>query len=79
MSMNDAEMAKAGFLRQRRAGIGAITAAMPVALLLLASNRLSGAAAGGHGQPRRQDALYAEMLLSRSSVLPRHGRGGRGA
>ena len=34
MSMNDAEMAKAGFLRQRLAGIGAITAAMPVALLL---------------------------------------------
>ena len=31
---DDAEMAKAGFLRQRLAGIGAITAAMPVALLL---------------------------------------------
>jgi len=34
MSMNDAEMARAGFIRQRRAGIAAITAAMPVALLL---------------------------------------------
>ena len=34
MSMNDAEMARAGFIRQRRAGLAAITAAMPVALLL---------------------------------------------
>ena len=34
MSMNDVEMARAGFIRQRRAGIAAITAAMPVALLL---------------------------------------------
>jgi hypothetical protein len=34
MSMNAAEMARAGFKRQRCAGIAAITAAMPVALLL---------------------------------------------
>jgi len=34
MSMNDAEMARAGFIRQRRAGMAAIAAAMPVALLL---------------------------------------------
>jgi hypothetical protein len=34
MSTNDAEMARAGFISQRRAGMAAIAAAMPVALLL---------------------------------------------
>jgi hypothetical protein len=34
MSMNDADSASAGYIRQRRAGMAAIAAAMPVALLL---------------------------------------------
>ena len=34
MSMNDADSARAGYIRQRRAGMAAIAAAMPVALLL---------------------------------------------
>lgn len=33
-AMNDAESEKVGFIRQRRAGMAAIAAAMPLALLL---------------------------------------------
>ena len=58
MSMNDADSASAGYIRQRRAGMAAIAAAMPVALLLwLAIAYLAPPLAG-------MDSLGGRMLFT---------------
>jgi hypothetical protein len=58
MSMNDADSARAGYIRQRRAGMAAIAAAMPVALLLwLAIAYLAPPLAG-------MDSLGGRMLFT---------------
>jgi hypothetical protein len=58
MSMNDADSARAGYIRQRRAGMAAIAAAMPVALLLwLAIAYLTPPLAG-------MDSLGGRMLIT---------------
>jgi len=77
--MNEVKTKASDFIRQRRTGMIAIAAAMPVALLLWLAIAYLVPPLTGMDSLGGRIALYTEMLLSCGSVLPRDGRRGRGS